>query len=290
MPIKALGYIGAHATDLDEWRDYACGVFGMQPVLSNTDRLDLRLDDKHHRLSVRKADRPGPAFFGWDAGSRASLETLVADLTAKGHQVTQGSADECADRKVMALVHVDDPSGNPLELFFGQMSGYPFQAARPISGFNTGDLGLGHVVFMTRNLDAMLEFYGVLGLRLSDYIVMRAFGDVKAHFLHCNPRHHSFALVPGPQDVFHHLMLEVKSLDDVGSAYDLVGSRKIRVTQTLGKHTNDRMVSFYSLTPSGFELEYGCNGIRIDDEASWNVVEYDEISYWGHIGAANPAH
>jgi hypothetical protein len=48
------------------------------------------------------------------------------------------------------------------------------------------------------------------------------------------------------------------------------------------------MLSFYTQTPSGFELEYGCNGRTIDDD-TWNIVEYDSISYWGHIGAANPA-
>jgi hypothetical protein len=84
------------------------------------------------------------------------------------------------------------------------------------------------------------------------------------------------------------MMLEVNSLDDVGSAFDMVNARKINVTQTFGKHTNDHMLSFYSQTPSGFELEYGCNGITIDDD-NWNIVEYDSISYWGHAGPLNAA-
>ena len=242
-------------------------------------------------MTIHKADAPGARHFGWDAGSRGGLADTVALLRQRGCEVKEGTVEECEDRRVMGLVHVDDPSGNALEIFYGQMSGYPFQPARPLSGFRMGDLGLGHVVFMTQVLDPMLDFYGALGLRMSDYIVMRAFGNVKAHFMHCNPRHHSIAMVPGPHNAFHHMMLEVNSLDDVGSAYDLVNARKINVTQTLGKHTNDHMLSFYSQTPSGFELEYGCNGRTIDDEAAWNIVEYDSISYWGHIGPLNnPAH
>jgi extradiol dioxygenase len=287
MSLKALGYIGANAVNLQEWKDYACDIFGAQLVSESPDQLKLRLDDKHHRMTIHKADAPGARHFGWDVGSREGLADTVAMLRQRGCEVTQGTVEECQDRRVMGLVHVDDPSGNALELFYGQMSGYPFQPARPLSGFRTGELGLGHVVFMTQALDQMLDFYGALGLRMSDYIVMHAFGKVKAHFMHCNPRHHSIAMVPGPHNAFHHMMLEVNSLDDVGSAYDLVNARKINVTQTFGKHTNDHMLSFYSQTPSGFELEYGCDGRTIDDEAAWNVVEYDSISFWGHLGPLN---
>lgn len=287
MSLKALGYIGANAVNLQEWKDYACDIFGAQLVSESPDQLKLRLDDKHHRMTIHKADAPGARHFGWDVGSREGLADTVAMLRQRGCEVTQGTVEECQDRRVMGLVHVDDPSGNALELFYGQMSGYPFQPARPLSGFRMGDLGLGHVVFMTQALDQMLDFYGALGLRMSDYIVMHAFGKVKAHFMHCNPRHHSIAMVPGPHNAFHHMMLEVNSLDDVGSAYDLVNARKINVTQTFGKHTNDHMLSFYSQTPSGFELEYGCEGRTIDDEAAWNVVEYDSISFWGHLGPLN---
>lgn len=289
MSLKALGYVGIDAVDLKEWKDYACDIFGAQVISDSPDQLKLRLDDKHHRLSVYKADAPGARHFGWDAGSRDGLAGIVSQLKQRGCEPREGTAQECEDRQVMGLVHVRDPSGNALEIFYGQKSGYPFQPARPLSGFRIGELGLGHVVFMTPRLDEMLDFYGALGFRISDYIVMRAFGNVKAHFLHCNPRHHSLAMVPGPHSAFHHMMLEVNSLDDVGSAYDLVNARKINVTQTFGKHTNDHMLSFYTQTPSGFELEYGCSGRTIDDDESWNIVEYDSISYWGHIGAANPA-
>lgn len=289
MSLKALGYIGANAVNLKEWKDYACDIFGAQVVAETADQLKLRLDDKHHRMSIHKSDAPGARHFGWDAGSRDGLAGVVGLLKQRGCELRDGTAAECEDRQVMGLAHVRDPSGNALEIFYGQKSGYPFQPARPISGFRIGDLGLGHLVFMTPVLDEMLDFYGALGFRMSDYIVMRAFGNVKAHFLHCNARHHSLAMVPGPHSAFHHMMLEVNSLDDVGSAYDLVNARKINVTQTFGKHTNDHMLSFYSQTPSGFELEYGCNGRTIDDDESWNIVEYDSISYWGHIGAINPA-
>jgi 3,4-dihydroxy-9,10-secoandrosta-1,3,5(10)-triene-9,17-dione 4,5-dioxygenase len=53
------------------------------------------------------------------------------------------------------------------------------------------------------------------------------------------------------------------------------------VIVTLGEHTNDHMTSFYVTTPSGFQIEYGCNGLVVDDD-TWQVAHYDAISTWGH--------
>jgi extradiol dioxygenase len=105
---------------------------------------------------------------------------------------------------------------------------------------------------------------------------------LRIRFLHCNPRHHSlaFALVPGMVGM-HHLMLEVQSLDDVGTGLDLVNERQIPLAMSLGRHTNDDMTSFYVRTPSGFEIEYGFGGARVDD-SDWETAEYDQQSTWGH--------
>ena len=75
-------------------------------------------------------------------------------------------------------------------------------------------------------------------------------------------------------------MLEVESLDDVGATLDVCLERGIRVS-SLGLHTNDRMTSFYLQTPSGFEIEYGWNGLLVDD-ATWTTGVIDRPSVWGH--------
>ena len=46
-------------------------------------------------------------------------------------------------------------------------------------------------------------------------------------------------------------------------------------------HPNDRMFSFYARTPSGFDVEFGWGGRKIDD-ATWKVDRYDRMSVWGH--------
>ena len=40
------------------------------------------------------------------------------------------------------------------------------------------------------------------------------------------------------------------------------------MTVSLGRHTNDEMISFYLRTPSGFDIEYGFGGKTVDADRS----------------------
>jgi hypothetical protein len=42
------------------------------------------------------------------------------------------------------------------------------------------------------------------------------------------------------------------------------------------------MFSFYVPSPSGFDIEYGSNGRRIEDDDAWVIGHYDAPSFWGH--------
>jgi 3,4-dihydroxy-9,10-secoandrosta-1,3,5(10)-triene-9,17-dione 4,5-dioxygenase len=119
-----------------------------------------------------------------------------------------------------------------------------------------------------------------LGFRLSDTIDL---GIAEGVFLHCNPRHHSVAVaeIPGVPVGLGHLMVEVESLEAVGLALDIATERGDQIQMSIGQHTNDRMTSFYVTTPSGFQIEYGWNGLLIDD-TEWTVGHHMAPSSWGH--------
>jgi extradiol dioxygenase len=63
-------------------------------------------------------------------------------------------------------------------------------------------------------------------------------------------------------------MLQLNSLDDVGATLDICQQRGVPLELSLGRHTNDRMLSFYVRTPSGFSVEYGW-GARTVDDREW---------------------
>ncbi|MDL4770685.1 VOC family protein [Actinomadura xylanilytica] len=66
-------------------------------------------------------------------------------------------------------------------------------------------------------------------------------------FMGVNQRHHSLAVCPAPyagDPGLVHLMVEVDGLDAVETALDRVRERGFSISSTLGRHTNDKMVSF----------------------------------------------
>ncbi len=182
-----------------------------------------------------------------------------------------GTPEELAQRRVAGLLRFDDPSGHTLESFWGaSLDNRP--AFSPYGNrFVTGDLGMGHVVIPAADDQAAMEFYaGVLGFRLRDTMAMppELFGrppggpPAMMRFRGCNPRHHSLALAPmtSPAGCIR-VMIEAKTLDDVGRAMDRCARRGGKISASLGRHANDRMVSFYVQTPGGFDIEYGTDGL-----------------------------
>jgi 3,4-dihydroxy-9,10-secoandrosta-1,3,5(10)-triene-9,17-dione 4,5-dioxygenase len=112
-------------------------------------------------------------------------------------------------------------------------------------------------------------------------------GGMRLAFLHCNPRHHSLALADADRSALAHFMVEAATIDDVGYALDRFEDRGIRVKQGLGRHSNDRMLSFYAATPGRFDVEFGWGGIHIDD-ATWTSQEITKTSFWGHRRPPKP--
>lgn len=284
MQIKALGYVGINATNLKAWAEFGQDVLGMRFGPGSEDGAQLlRMDERAYRIALHSSDRDGLRYVGWEVPSGDALEEAYEELEAAGVEAEWGTAEECTARQVRGLVHCADPYGTPLELFSGGLDlNEPFLPTRPISGFVTGDVGLGHVVLGVPELEPGQRFYTkVLGFRVSDFM-----GD-RLVFFHCNPRHHSLALGRIGQGLSH-IMVETRNMDDVGSTYDLCQAKGVPISRSLGRHSNDLMFSFYMESPGGFSIEYGWNG-RLVDDATWTVKGLARGSLWGHQPASERA-
>lgn len=284
--VVGLGYAVVEATDLDRWERFACGLLGLQAAERTADRLMLRMDDKEYRLDIRRGAADRVTAVGWEVRGERELQELMAALTSAGYSPRRGGPDQLRERGVSGLATFDDPNGQRLELFYA-LKGHREAFVSPTGArFVTCETGLGHVFQVVEDKHAFDVLYqDVLGFRLSDYIESEE-GLVET-FLHVNPRHHSFAYgeYPGAQLGVHHLMFEVDDLDVVGRAWHKAEDGAAPVTMSLGKHSNDKVVSFYVQTPSGFEVEYGFGGLLIDDDF-WTPSRYDVDSYWGHKGVS----
>ena len=65
-------------------------------------------------------------------------------------------------------------------------------------------------------------------------------------------------MAPGLADLANQLALSV------GQALDRINAEGIQLSSTLGRHTNDKMVSFYVRAPGDWDIEFGTDGMRVD--------------------------
>ena len=279
--IDALGYVGINSKKLDDWASFGSRWLGLQLVEQSRAELRFRMDDRRQRVIISEDGGDGGQLFGWEVADKAALDKLAARLEQHEVAVKRLSRALCQQRRIADGIVFKDPAGHRLEAFNGaEVASDPFKPGRPVSGFRTGVLGMGHVVMRTANLPKMLAFYReVLDFKLSDF----ALEPFVAYFLHVNPRHHSIALIGGTdRDDIHHLMFEFCQLDDVGQTYDIALGETGRIATTLGRHTNDHVTSFYATSPSEFLVECGWGG-RTLDPAKWAPYEmHYGTSLWGH--------
>ena len=280
--VRSLGYAIVSATDLDAWKEFAVDLLGLQIAEQTNDRLLLRMDEKAYRLDIRLSDQDEIVTLGWEVTGPDELHELSTALEDAGYPVKQESADVVRERLVSGLAAVTDPDGRRLELYYGLKNDRNRFVSPNGVDFVTGAGGLGHAFQIVDDNDAYTALYlDILGFRISDYIDFGpgAYGT----FAHVNQRHHSFAwaAVPDAPKGVAHLMFETADIDFVGRAWDKVQDGAAPVASTFGKHSNDEMLSFYAVSPSGFQVEYGYGGKLVDD-ATWTPSRYDVPSVWGH--------
>ncbi len=291
IDIRSMGYIRVSSTDLEAWRTFADKVLGLAAARGpSPDHLYYRIDQVSARLVVFPGERDELSAAGWEVADHQALQGAREHLKEGGVVFEEGTPAELAERRVQELIRFSDPFGNVFELFHGIT--YESRPVVPPYGatFVTGDQGMGHIVIpVTDDVEALRFYTEVLGFRLRDSMSMpgELVGKVPGskvwlRFLGVNPRHHSLAFLPMPNSSkCVHVMLEVTELDDVGRALERVRRHKAPLSATLGRHMNDEMISFYVRSPGGFDVEFGTDGLTVDDDR-WVARESTAVSYWGH--------
>jgi 3,4-dihydroxy-9,10-secoandrosta-1,3,5(10)-triene-9,17-dione 4,5-dioxygenase len=293
--IKSLGYITVAASDMDRWRQFAFGVLGFaEGKGSDPSALYLRMDERAARIIVAPGDVDRVLTVGWEVRDHAALEEVKVTLDAGGVAFKELSAAEADERRVEEVITFEDPAGTTLEVFHGAVLDHSPVVTPYGARFVTGDQGLGHVVLPAIDPSGLFDFYtGVLDFRSRGAFRVPAppeFGPIRVRFLGINERHHSLAICPATnQDKpgLVHVMVEVDSLNAVGQALDRVNAEGFQLSSTLSRHTNDKMVSFYVRAPGDWDIEFGTDGMRVD-ERYYTAEEITADSYWGHQWVGEP--
>src|SRR5262245_33348674 len=133
MEIRAFGYLGLGASNLDDWAAFATSSIGMQAVDRASSMRAFRMDDRKQRLFIDRTIEPGAQIFGWEVANAATLDSLAARLEVAGVAVKRGSTALADQRCVAELISFADPAGNRLEAFHGaQVADTIFKPGRNI--------------------------------------------------------------------------------------------------------------------------------------------------------------
>jgi len=284
----SMGYLVIDSRQLDRWRLLLEQGLGLHVDRLEHDELAFRIDDHARRIVIRRGYAEDVTAIGWLVREEA-FDAVVARMRDRGMQVEAGSYDEARLRGVASFVRVLGPKGLPIELF-----STPILSDEPLdmltSGFVTGACGMGHVAMTTRKPDATRRFFQELfDGRISDRITQNLGGlTIDIEFLRFNPRHHTLAIA-APRGVrldpigtkIQHFNIECASIADLEAAHGRCKKLGFEMAHEIGQHPNDRELSFYVLSPSGFEIELGWNALQVD-EATWQIGHHDRISSWGH--------
>jgi 2,3-dihydroxyethylbenzene 1,2-dioxygenase len=283
MAVTELGYMGIGVKSLAQWKEFASQVVGLEVVdEGEPGRCYLRMDYWHHRLIVDEDGTDDLRVLGLRVGGAEEFQEMQKRLSDAGVSYQVGSRQQADERRVLELLSLEDPAGNPLEIFHGPLVQFdkPFHPGRRMHGrFKTGAGGMGHCIVRHNGLDAAYRFYRLLGMRggIEYRIPTPGGGRLELLFMHCNERDHTVAFGLPSSTRINHLMLEYENMDDVGLTYEMVRQRKLEIRILPGKHANDHMYSFYFLNPSGWMIEVGW-GARPATHQS----EYFERDTYGH--------
>jgi len=284
ITVTSLSYIGVHGKDLDAWQSFLTGVLGVSAQKDDTG-IQARFDEQETRLRVIEGDTNDIQYAGFDVADEASLLAVKARLDELGYATELMEPAQAKEFGALGLLKTHDPDGLEIHIIYGAnlLPDKPFVSPAGVSGFVTGDQGFGHIVLCVKSMTTARKFYEQgLGFQVSDFIDL-PMGPmtIDLTFLHCNPRHHTLALaaVPAPMRLLH-FMLQAESIDDVGLSLERATAAECKITSSLGRHTNDQMLSFYVRSPSGFDIEFGFGARTVGED--WTVKHYKSGSVWGH--------
>lgn len=284
-----MGYALIESERINDWQRFAEKGLGLHLDTANADLLAFRMDSHRRRLVIQRGPAEDFTALGLQLRDAESLRLLLARLAERDIDVTRGSAEEAALRGVKDFWRLIGPKGLPIEVFTSaETTDEPLWMLS--SGFITGESGMGHVAITSRQPEKMQRFWQELfDARVSDRIREQIAGvTLEVTFLRFNERHHSVAVAATRglrmdpiRTQVQHMNILVTSLDELGTTYRRLRDLGFEMAHEIGQHPNDKEVSFYVNTPSGFEIEVGWNALTVD-EATWQVQDYTAISTWGH--------
>ena len=258
--VRNIRYVRLGTTDLRSATAFASRIIGLHEVGRISDETSgrsiyFRSDRRHHTLVYFDGD-PTDQTVAFEVDETPPLKSVARQLTDQGLTVRLGSRDECALRNVNAMLALNDPSGNKIELVIpSRDSDAAFAPPRP-----AGITGLGHVCLRSTDPQRDEAFWTqLLGAQVSDRI-----GN--APLLRFDQSHHRLALLPAKHAGIYHIAHHVSSIDDIMRAWYFMQENNVRVVFGPGREPTSNAIFVHFEGPDGMVFAYstGAKSIASD--------------------------
>lgn len=285
-----MGYAVVESMKLAQWKLFLKQGLGLHFNDDNEHVQRYRIDDHACRLLVQKGPAEDIQTLGYQVADDDTLNCILNRFEERGIAVSEHQGEEANLRGVEKFYQLKGPKGLVIELYVhSHLTQNPLDMLS--SGFVTGDAGMGHVAMTSRHPVKVQRFYQeFFDARLSDRIHQPMAGGVMLDisFFRLNERHHSLAVAATRglrldpiRTKVQHMNLQVSSMEDLSNAFRRCKDLGFEMAHEIGQHPNDLELSFYVITPSGFEMELGWDALAVN-ESLWTPADYPNISVWGH--------
>jgi 2,3-dihydroxy-p-cumate/2,3-dihydroxybenzoate 3,4-dioxygenase len=268
-----LSYVRLETEDLESAVAFATEKLGLQLVRREDGRAYVRGDERDHDICYIEGSQ-NKHLLGFELADEDKLEAAYKELDDAGVTVSRGTADGCVDRRVVAYISFEDPTGNQFDLTVR-----PFKATRRY--FPTRDAGISefsHVGLRTTDARRDEKFWTTyFNIRANDWI-----GD--AGLLSFDAVHHRIALFPADRPGIQHVNFQVDSIDDLMRSYYFMTSEQVRIVFGPGRHATSGAMFLYFEGPDSMVYEYS-HGVRIIEEADYRPRQFpftpEAFCVWG---------
>jgi 2,3-dihydroxy-p-cumate/2,3-dihydroxybenzoate 3,4-dioxygenase len=271
--IVDIRYVRLGTRDLAKAERFCTEMLGLEVVGRGADRLYVRGDSRDHNVCYFDGD-PKDHTLGFEVATMPELDAAAQELADHGVKARRGTAEECADRRVIAFINFRDPTGNGIDLCVR-----PFHSGkRYFPSRDAGILEFSHVGLKTSDAPRDEAFWtSLFNIRPNDWIG-------PAPLLSFDAVHHRMALFPSTEAGVQHINFQVASIDDIMRSYYYLTDRQVRIVFGPGRHGSSGAVFLYFEGPDGMVYEYS-HGVRLIDDPNYRPRQFpftaESFCMWG---------
>jgi catechol 2,3-dioxygenase-like lactoylglutathione lyase family enzyme len=251
--VKRLGHVTFETPDIERQVDHYTKIVGLTVATQAKDRAVLATHLGEEVVVLERGARERTTALSLQIDAGFDMAQGRKELQDRGIRTEARSNITAGIKSVTAF---NDPNGTRVELFSES------ELLQPTERTGAAPIKIGHVAFMVRDAQEMVEFYTkVLGFRVSDWA-----GDFFA-FLRCGPDHHTVNFLRGDEQRMHHFAFELKDWGHIQSACDHLAQKDVQIVWGPGRHGIGHNIFMYHFDPDHRVVEFYAELDQMKNEA-----------------------